>query len=359
MISITPIDNVWSRVLSDNEEEFRALYIYFRIEDPALKYTPRVRSGLLDGKRDLIKTNGMFYWGMKDKIINWCQRREIQVIDMAPVTKDIITDEEWNKFVASCLLPFDPYDYQSIGARILLENRRHIGIAATSAGKSLMLYLIIRWLVKENKKTMLVVPDVGLVEQMFSDLKEYWEAKELEFKANLNEAYTKEDIDKWTKWLEILKKTRQAHNFKSFEDTVCMIYAGHDKFTDHIVKISTFQSIYELGPDGYFNDVEALVFDECVHPDTRITTKKGKVKIKDITIDDIVLTYNEETKIYEWNRLVKIHKNIPAEKSYDIILESGDKITITGNHKVLIKDIGWKRVDELQEGDDIISYDFK
>ena len=262
MFQILPIDNITSRVISDDEEQFRALHSYFRIEDPKLKYTPLVRSGYSDGKRDIIKLDGTFYWGIKQKIISWCNARNIPIQDNVPSIAIKIDDNEWNTFVRACLLPYEPYDYQTIGAKHLLEQRRHIGLAATSAGKSLMLYLIIRWLVKEGLKIMLIVPDVGLVEQMFSDLKEYWESKEIEFRAKLNEAYTDEMKLEAEKWLNIVKLTREKHNFSSFEDTVCKIYAGHDKFTDHQVKITTWQSVYDLGPSGYFQDIDAILFDE-------------------------------------------------------------------------------------------------
>jgi intein/homing endonuclease len=42
---------------------------------------------------------------------------------------------------------------------------------------------------------------------------------------------------------------------------------------------------------------------------------------------------------------------------YEIELENGNVIQITGNHKVLIKNNTWKRVDELHENDEIISFD--
>lgn len=263
MILISPIDNIWSRVTSDNEEQFRALHSYFRIEDPKLKYTPLVRSGYSDGKKDVIKLDGTFYWGNASKIESWCKSRNIEVQNTVPSVSIKIDDKEWENFVRACMLPYEPYDYQTSGAKHLIEQQRHIGLAATSAGKSLMLYLIIRWFVKHNIRTMLIVPDVGLVEQMFSDLKDYWEAKELEFKAMLNEAYTDEMKSEAQKWLDIVKLTRENHNFVSFEDTVCKIYAGHDKFTNHLVKVSTWQSIWGLASDGYFQDIEAILFDEC------------------------------------------------------------------------------------------------
>lgn len=352
MFVIDPIDNIWSRISSDNEEHFRALYNYFRIEDPGLKWTPKVRSGLLDGKVDMVKLNGKFLWGLKSKLINWCKNRGHEVVDNVPNVFTPIEEEVWNKFVLACLLPFEPYDYQTYGAKLLLENQRHIGLAATSAGKSLMIYLMIRWLIKENKKTFIIVPDVGLVEQMYSDLKEYWEAKELEY-------VEMEDANESLKWLSILKKTREMHNFEDFESTVCKIYAGKEKYSEHILKITTWQSVYLLAQEGYFDDTDALIFDECLHPDTLIITNIGYIPIKDIKVNDLVMTYNEETKSYEYKPVVKIHNNISKhEQMFELEMENGNIIKITGNHKVLLQSGVWKRVDELEEGDDIIDWKY-
>lgn len=263
MFKILPVDNIWSQIVTDNEEHFRALYSYFRIEDQGLKFTPAVRAGYSDGKKDLIKLNGRFHWGLGSKIMNWCQTRGHECENHVPSVAEPISDAEWNQFIQCCMLPFDPYDYQLSGARLLIEQKRHIGLAATSSGKSLIIYIILRWFAFKNIKAMLIVPDVGLVEQMFSDLKDYWERKELELLAELNQCYTDEMKATCNKWLDAIKLTRKMHNFENFEDVVCMIYAGKDKFTNHIIRISTWQSIFTLGSDGYFNDVDALVFDEC------------------------------------------------------------------------------------------------
>lgn len=272
MFQILPIDNIHSRVLSDNEEEFRALYNYFRIEDPGLKYTPRVRMGYSDGKVDMIKLDGTFYWGLKGKIINWMTTRGIQYKDFVPVETNPISAEEWNLFISQCDLPFEPYDYQLLGAKHLLEQKRHIGLAATGAGKSLIIYIMIRWFLWKQIKTMLVVPDVGLVEQMFSDLKEYYELALNNLLSELNEAYTKETKDSIIAKIERLKQNRINHNFIDFEACVCKIYAGHDKFIHRSIRITledgTVKTLKENAViqllDGTTKQVASLVVGDAI-----------------------------------------------------------------------------------------------
>ena len=82
-----------------------------------------------------------------------------------------------------------------------------------------------------------------------------------------------------------------------------------------------------------------------MHPDTLISTDKGKVKIKDLKKGDKVLTLNENSKEKELKEIQKVHKNLGVSKNEKMFLiktENGQELKITGNHKVLTKE-GWKR----------------
>lgn len=99
-----------------------------------------------------------------------------------------------------------------------------------------------------------------------------------------------------------------------------------------------------------------LIVDECLHPDTDITMYNGeKKKIKDITEGDLVLTINEETKEIEIKPVVKLHTNLnKGSQMYEIEMENGDILKITGNHKVKLIDGSWKKVEDLEESDEIL-----
>ena len=260
MIYIEPINNVFSKLVADDEETFRRVYNYFRIKDPSKEHTPRVKAGIDDGKTDFIKTNGQFLWGLKSKIIDYLERNDIEYKDNVPGVHEKIDDNEWNDFVSKLDLPFEPYDYQLNGARLIIEQKRVFGISATGSGKSYILYIVIRWFVYKNIKTMLVVPDVGLVHQMYSDMYEYY-----------TEARGDED--------KIIENRKHLNMKTNFDDYFHKIYAGQEKHTDHLCKITTFQSIYQLGPSGYFEDVEAILFDEA----HRVGTADSYFKINEYT----------------------------------------------------------------------------
>lgn len=99
-----------------------------------------------------------------------------------------------------------------------------------------------------------------------------------------------------------------------------------------------------------------LIVDECLHPDTLITMFDGsKKKIKDIEVGDLVLTISEETNFIETKPVVKLHHNLnKGVQMYEIEMENGDIIKITGNHKVKLIDGTWKKAEDLNEEDEIL-----
>lgn len=99
-----------------------------------------------------------------------------------------------------------------------------------------------------------------------------------------------------------------------------------------------------------------LIVDECLHPDTEITLyNETTKKIKDIEIGDLVKTINEETGLVENKPVVKLHHNLnKGEQMYEIEMDNGDILKITGNHKVKLINGGWKKVEDLNEEDEIL-----
>lgn len=99
-----------------------------------------------------------------------------------------------------------------------------------------------------------------------------------------------------------------------------------------------------------------LIVDECLHPDTEITLyNETTKKIKDIEIGDLVKTINEETGLIENKPVVKLHHNLnKGEQMYEIEMDNGDILKITGNHKVKLINGSWKKVEDLNGEDEIL-----
>lgn len=125
-------------------------------------------------------------------------------------------------------LPIEPHDYQLAAFRHAVQSKRTLLLSPTASGKSLILYLIIRYYQQFIKgKILIIVPTTSLVSQLFTDFGEYSYA------------------DTW-----------------DVRDNVHMIFEGKEKRAEQQIYISTWQSIYKLGVD-YFNQFQVVCGDEA------------------------------------------------------------------------------------------------
>lgn len=229
---------------------------------------------------------------------------EIQVGD--------IDDLSHKKVISKTKIPEQEYlDFEiSDPNGLYIQN----GIIHHNSGKSLIISMILEYFRRKGLKGVLIVPNINLLTQFKSDIESY----------GLKDLYN-----------EI-----QVHG------------DGNKSNFDTVLTISTWQSLV----DEKRTNFDFIICDECLHPDTLITTKSGSKYIKDVKTGDLVLSYNEVTNEYEYKDVVEVHKNLASsrnEKIYDIELENGKIITITGNHTVFTKR-GWIRADNLTLEDDIL-----
>lgn len=148
---------------------------------------------------------------------------------------------------------------------------------------------------------------------------------------------------------------KQTHDYiKQFEIPVGMFGAGKKDDQPNIV--ATWQTLQNN--KSFIKDFECIIWDECVHPSSKITLADNSEKrIDTLEIGDLVKTFNEETKQIENKPIKKIHKNLiksQNQKMFKITMEDGSNVVLTGNHEVLT-DNGWKRADALTLTDNVIS----
>jgi hypothetical protein len=312
-VELVKLDEVFMKINCD-DSILRELSEYFTFMTPNAKFDPRVRSGRWDGSICILKRKERkLYLGLKNKVTEFCKDNNYTLLDKTSTKTKVFTYEEVEKFTRTLNLPVVPYDYQIQAiADILNNNQRGLVISATSSGKSLLIYILFRLF---NQKTVVVVPTKLLVKQMAKDFISY--------------GYT-----------GVVGQIMSD----STTDT--------DKHKLPQISVSTWQSLIKM-PAHWFQQFKVICGDECIHPDTLITmgdnTKKA---IKDIMVGEYVLTYNENTKIFEQKPVIKIHTNLSInEQMYEIQLSNNKVLKITGNHKVLLLNGYWKRADELEEGD--------
>ena len=93
----------------------------------------------------------------------------------------VLKENQLIDFINSLNLKYTPYKYQYEAIEKMISRKRGIFRSATSSGKSLMIYITIRFLLTLNKNIVLIVPSISLVNQMYNDFIDYgWNINEIE-----------------------------------------------------------------------------------------------------------------------------------------------------------------------------------
>jgi superfamily II DNA or RNA helicase len=117
-----------------------------------------------------------------------------------------------------------------------VNQRRAVLLSPTASGKSFLIYTLMRYF---NKKTLIIVPTINLVNQMYKDFAEYG----YDVKSNCHRIYHGV-ASASTRSVPVGSDSVQALRERA------------------MVTISTWQSIHEE-PEEYFSEYECVIGDEC------------------------------------------------------------------------------------------------
>ena len=211
-----------------DEDVRRDLGEYFTFSVPGFKFMPQYRSRHWDGKIRLFSyASGQIYTGLYPYVINWCNENNVSVLDKTDIVDAKVDDEKVDNFIEALKIPFTVRDYQKEAFSYSLKKHRCLLLSPTASGKSLIIYMMVRFnlirLSEKNNKVLIVVPTTSLVEQLYKDFKDY------------------------------------GYNSSA---NVHRIYQGHEKHSDKRVYISTWQSIYKM-PKKWFEEFGCVIGDEA------------------------------------------------------------------------------------------------
>lgn len=185
-------------------------------------FSPLFRSGQWNGDLHFYnKSTRQFPIGLLSFFIKFCKKFNYSYkfnFDVSDL-KCEISDEDIEKFYQHIFKnSFKPRDYQDFAIKKALRNKRGIIEHATGLGKSLSIYVLIRFiLATTNKKILLIVPTINLVKQMFNDFKEYgWDSCS-SYISLIYGTSTKKDWDNpiiISTWQSLYKKSEEF--FKNF-----------------------------------------------------------------------------------------------------------------------------------------------
>ena len=133
---------------------------------------PAFRNKVWDGKIRLFNSqNRQIYYGLIPYLEKFAKERDYVIeFDESVETYDEFSLSEATDFIDTLGIPFEVRDYQIDAFIHAVRSRRNLLVSPTASGKSLIIYLIARYL---NCKTLIIVPTISLVAQLYKDFADY------------------------------------------------------------------------------------------------------------------------------------------------------------------------------------------
>lgn len=138
------------------------------------KWHPKYKARMWDGKIRLLNNlSATVYGGLAQRIKKFCDARGYTLTFDNELVYDNVSEHELTEFIKTLNIPekYQIRDYQYKAILKCIRSGRRTLVSPTSSGKSLMIYIIMRWY--QQHKGLIIVPTIGLVGQMESDFRDY------------------------------------------------------------------------------------------------------------------------------------------------------------------------------------------
>lgn len=225
-------DNQFLRIDDITELELEQINISLTRRIESWRFNPLVKRGVWDGYVCYVKDDKWIPAGLWQEVTKICKQYKYD-IKINGVTrlfdKDISAEsfEEWAvEFFQGHPDGITPRDYQIEAAYNILKFRRSLSELATSAGKTLISFLTVAYMLEKEKakKILFIVPNVSLVVQATEDFGEY-------------------------------------NHENRVKMLIQQIYSGQKIKENRNIVIGTYQSLVKK-PKEFFDDFEAVIVDE-------------------------------------------------------------------------------------------------
>ena len=223
-------DNLFLRIDEATELEIEQVRISLTKRIESWRFNPLVKRGVWDGYVTYIKDDKWIPAGLWKYVIGVCKdyNFEVQVNGIRRlIDPDINAEafEQWalNFFEGS---EITPRDYQIETAYNILKFRKCLAELATSAGKTLISFLTVAYMLEKQKaeRILFIVPNVSLVVQAHEDFHEYNYMNKIDLR-------------------------------------IQQIFAGQKIKSNKNIVIGTYQSLIKK-PVEYFEQFDAVIVDE-------------------------------------------------------------------------------------------------
>lgn len=241
MITVKKKDETSIRIHSDDSGTLMEISEFFTFYTEGYRYMPAFKNKTWDGKVRIFdrRTNTLPY-GLLANLADFAKSRGYSLnLDKDVLPQNVPSVEDITKFIDNLVITDNknglirPRDYQYEAVIHAIRKERSLLISPTGSGKSLIIYILIRWFLSNNedprKKVLVVVPTTSLVSQLHKDF----------------EDYTQQD-----RWFDA-------------SNAVHEIYSGKEKFNiDAPIIVTTWQSAINL-PKSWFLQFGMVIGDEA------------------------------------------------------------------------------------------------
>ena len=264
-------NDAWSRLYCTDGDMFESIREAMVFEAPGARHMPLVKAGKWDGKIRLLSKDGAFHTGLAGRIGTMAAERGADVSYEDLPAQSPVTMEFVEEYIGTLDLPFEPRDYQIEGVYRALHDRRCLLVSPTASGKSLVIYIVTRFLADQGIQTLVIVPAVSLVKQMQGDFADYGAPEGFSEgimggvdKSALSAPVTvstwqsvyKEDAEFFRRWKAVVGDEVHGFKAKSLIDimsklTRCPLRVG-------VTATLNKEEVHRLTLEGLFGDVRVL-----------------------------------------------------------------------------------------------------
>lgn len=166
-------------LLEATSQELDHIATHFTRKTASARFDPRVQRGVWDGTITYFKRGKFLAAGLWGELVGLCERMDfpLEIVGVERLFDRTVDRPSFDAWVAErwASSPMDVRDYQSDTAFKMVRNMSCLAELATSAGKSLIAYMAIAYMLETGRarRVLIVVPTINLVTQVVSDFTGY------------------------------------------------------------------------------------------------------------------------------------------------------------------------------------------
>lgn len=268
---------------------------------PGAKFSPKFQNKVWDGKIRLFNVvSGRVYKGLFSYIVDHCRKRGYSVSAEQSFAATEFSVAEALDFIKTLNLPMEVRDYQVDAFVRAVRDRRRLLLSPTASGKSLIIYLLIRYY--EGKDILLIVPTTALVRQMYSDFVSYG----YDAATNCNMIYAYDGVDKNSNMPVTISTWQSVYLMpKKWFSNFDVIFGdeAHNFKAKSLISIMEKMNnvVYRVGFTGTLDDsaTNKMVLEGLFGDVYEVTTTKALIDaghLSDFRIKNIILSYGSESR---------------------------------------------------------------